>query len=134
MNVQTICQIIEKNDLDSLNYALKLENESISLRNVKISKSFTPVNKPTTRGGVYSSEKEVFKISGIIDNTSVISQLSNYMLGPNTEFKKLKIIIKNFFTIPNKKIVLFTNLINSIQKSHYVELNMIIVDTEIINE
>ena len=117
-----------------LTFTLQLDTKSIPLKNVKISRSLTPVNKPTTRGGVYFSEKEVFKISAIVEDTSVISKLSNYMLGPNTEFKKLQITTKNFFTEPKKILLIFTNLTNSVQRSQNIELHMILVDTEIQNE
>lgn len=126
-----LSKIIEKNNLGLLTFTLQLEKNSVPLKNVKISKSPTPVNEPTTRGGAYFSEKEVFKISAIVEDTSVISTLSNYMLGPNTEFKKLHIKIKNNFAESQRTLSIFTNLVNTVQRSKSVELNMILVDMEI---
>ena len=134
MNNQVISQIIKKNDMSILDFTLKLDDESFSLNNVKITKSLTPVTKPSMRGGAYFSEKEVFKISANIENTSIIPKLGNYMLGPNTEFKKLEIEIKNYFSDSAKTLSIFTNLTNSIQRSNNVELNLVIIDTEKPNE
>jgi hypothetical protein len=52
------------------------------------------------------------------------------MLGPNTEFGEIKITTQ--ITIDDKKITLsiFTNLINSVQSSSKIELNMILIKLE----
>jgi hypothetical protein len=56
--------------------------------------------------------------------------LSKTMLGPNTEFGEIKITTQ--ITIDDKKITLsiFTNLINSVQSSSKIELNMILIKLE----
>ena len=130
MNNQIISEIIKKNDEQPLDFSLKLETLSFPLKNVKIAKSLTPVTKPSMRGGSYFSEKEVFKITATVENTSIIPKLTNYMLGPNTEFKKLEIQIKNYFDDSTKDLSIFTNLTNTIQRSDSTELNLIIVDNE----
>ncbi len=50
------------------------------------------------------------------------------MLGPNTEFKNLKITSHLKKDVEPKNISIFTNLTNTMQSSSKVELNMVIVD------
>lgn len=61
-----------------------------------------------------------------VDDTTIVSFLSKTMLGPNTEFKELK--ITSSLTNNAKNISLYTNLTNTMQSSSKIELNMVIVD------
>lgn len=118
------------NKKESLKYILHLDNNKYLLFDVIIVNSPTPVNSPTTRGGVYFSDTFAYKIRGIIDDLSVIPLLSKTMLGPNTEFGEIKIttdILKDGKKIP---LHLFANLTNSVQSSSKIELNMILVKLE----
>ncbi len=107
-------------------YTLHLDAKSYKLRNVYITKSATPLTRPSMRGGVYFSDTSHYKIKATVDDTSIVPFLSKAMLGPNTEFKELKITssLKN----NAKSISLYTNLTNTMQSSSKVELNMVIVD------
>ena len=132
-NQDLLSKLLSSPNLDNLQFVLKLENENIVLKNVKLMKSFAPVKKPSIRGGVYFSEKEIFKISAILYDASLLPKFSMYMLGPNSEFKKMQIIVKNFLEDEHQIFSIFTNLTNSIQSSNSIELNMKIIETSIDN-
>ena len=72
------------NAKQSLNYVLHLGGRTYPLGDVSIVNSPTPVNSPTTRGGVYFSDTFAYKIKGVICDLSVVPLLSKTMLGPNT--------------------------------------------------
>ncbi|MFB5628235.1 MAG: hypothetical protein ACE5R5_08570, partial [Nitrosarchaeum sp.] len=122
--------LMKINEKQPLVYVLHLGGLTYSLSDVSIVNSPTPVNSPTTRGGVYFSDTFAYKIKGTVNDLSVVPLLSKTMLGPNTEFGEIKIttdIVDN-----NKKtpLSIFTNLTNSVQSSSKIELNMIIVKLE----
>ena len=108
-------------------YFLNLEGKSYSLNSVAIDYSPTPVNKPTTRGGVYFSDKFAYKMKGTIDDLSVIPLLTKKMLGPNTDFDDLKIKANLKSSEQPLNLEIFTNLTNSVQTPNSIELSMIII-------
>lgn len=113
-----------------LEYFIQIEEKAFALQNVKAYSKSAPVKKPTSRGGVYFSDVDVFKIKGTIYDPAIVEMLSKTMLGPNPEFKDLKIRAK---PIPNnyeKKMVIIANLTNSIQRSSSIELEMNIIGIE----
>jgi len=118
------------NEKDSLKFRLHLGDRSYQLTSVMIVNSPTPVNSPTTRGGVYFSDTFAYKIRGTIDDLSVVPLLSKTMLGPNTEFGEIKITTDILKDDKKKLLTLFTNLTNSVQSSSKIELNMILVKLE----
>lgn len=122
-----LSSIITQNDADR-NYTLHLDNKSYQLRDVSITKSQTPLTKPNMRGGVYFSDTFHYRIKATVDDTTIVPFLSKAMLGPNTEFKNLKITSSLQKDDNVKKIFLYTNLTNTMQSSSKVELNMVIVD------
>jgi hypothetical protein len=89
-----------------------------------------PVNEPTTRGGVYFSDKFAYKMNGIIHDLSVIPFLTKKMLGPNTEFGELKITTQITSNGVSLNLEIFTNLTNSVQTPNSIELSMIIIKLE----
>lgn len=111
-------------------FSIFINDQIFNLLHVSIENSPIPVNEPTTRGGVYFSEKFAYKIKGIIEDLSVVPLLTKKMLGPNTEFGELKIFCN--IQINNKSISvnIFTNLTNSLQTPNSIELSMIIVRLE----
>lgn len=130
INLDLLEFLININEKQHLEYVLYLDSLKYPLSDVSIVNSPIPVNSPTTRGGVYFSDTFAYKIKGMITDLSVVPLLSKTMLGPNTEFGEIKIttqIIDN-----DKKITLsiFTNLINSVQSSSKIELNMILIKLE----
>ena len=115
---------------NSSKFTLSLNDTDYDLVDVSIEHSSVPVNEPTTRGGVYFSEKYAYKMKGAIRDLSVVPLLTKKMLGPNTEFGELK--ISTLIEIDKKSISLeiFTNLTNSVQTPNSIELSMIIVKLE----
>jgi len=118
---------IMQNNADC-NYTLHLDNKSYQLRDVSITKSQTSLTRPNMRGGVYFSDTFHYRIKATVDDTAIIPFLSKAMLGPNTEFKNLMITSSLKKDDNMKKILLYTNLTNTMQSSSKVELNMVIVD------
>ncbi len=115
---------------NSSKFTLFLNDTDYDLVDVSIEHSSVPVNEPTTRGGVYFSEKYAYKMKGAIRDLSVVPLLTKKMLGPNTEFGELK--ISTSIESDNKSIPLeiFTNLTNSVQTPDSIQLSMIIVKLE----
>ena len=115
---------------NSSKFTLSLNDTDYDLVDVSIEHSSVPVNEPTTRGGVYFSEKYAYKMKGAVRDLSVVPLLTKKMLGPNTEFGELK--ISTLIEIDKKSISLeiFTNLTNSVQTPDSIELSMIIVKLE----
>ena len=118
------------NEDDSPAYLLCLNGVSYPIIGVSITNSPIPVNEPTTRGGVYFSDKFAYKMKGVIEDLSVVPQLTPKMLGPNTEFGELKITTQIEFEGKLIPIEISTNLTNSVQTSTSIELSMIIVKLE----
>ena len=112
-------------------YHLYYQDKMYSLEDVTITKSAMPVNKPTTRGGVYSISDKEYKIKGTIRDLSLISFISNIMLGPNTEFQE--ILIKTHLEIDgkNRSCALFTYLTNTMNNSSKIVFNLLIIRTKI---
>jgi len=130
VNLDLLKILMQFNEKNSPEYLLYLNDDVYPITCVSISNSSIPVNEPTTRGGVYFSDKFAYKMKGVIDDLSVIPLLTKKMLGPNTEFAELKIStqIKSDGKAINLEI--FTNLTNSIQTPNSIELSMIIVKLE----
>jgi len=122
--------LMDFNENSSPEYKLFINDVSYPITNVSITNSHIPVNEPTTRGGVYFSDKFAFKMKGVVNDLSVIPLLTKKMLGPNTEFGELK--ITTLLESSEKYIFLeiFTNLTNSVQTPNSIELSMIIVKLE----
>jgi len=111
-----------------LKCTLHLNNRKYEIDNVTVSHLPTPVNSPTTRGGVYFSDKFEYKVKGVVHDLSIIPFLSKTMLGPNTDFGEIRIDTQLEIDGAQQDISLFTNLTNSVQTSSKIELNMILVD------
>ncbi|MFB5610323.1 MAG: hypothetical protein ACE5R3_06765 [Nitrosopumilaceae archaeon] len=122
-----LLQIQEKQRLE---FSMHIENNSFTLNEASISKSSTPVTSPTLRGGVYFSDTYVYKIKGIVRDSTIIPLLSKTMLGPNAEFSD--ILVKTSAVIDGIKvnISLHTYLTSSMQSSSKVELTLIIAGAE----
>ena len=108
-------KLMDYNEKNSPEFTIFVNDLNFTLLGVSIENSSIPVNEPTTRGGVYFSEKFAYKMKGSVEDLSVVSLLTKKMLGPNTEFGELKITtkIKSGEKIMNLNI--FTNLTNSVQ-------------------
>jgi len=130
VNLDLLKILMEFNEKNSPQYQLYLNDDIFPITCVSITNSPIPVNEPTTRGGVYFSEKFAYKMKGVIEGLSVVPLLTKKMLGPNTEFAELKISTQIESNGKSMNLEIFTNLTNSIQTSDSIELSMIIVKLE----
>ena len=130
VNLDLLKILMDYNEKNSPQYKLYLNDDIFPITCVSITNSPIPVNKPTTRGGVYFSEKFAYKMKGVINDLSVVPLLTKKMLGPNTEFVELKISTKIESDGKSMNLEIFTNLTNSIQTPDSIELSMIIVKLE----
>ena len=89
VNSELLALLMDSNGKGSQKYSLWLNGDSYSLTSVSVTHSPTPVNEPTTRGGVYFSDKFAYKMKGTLEDLSVVPMLTKNMLGPNTEFGDL---------------------------------------------
>ena len=122
--------LIDFTESGSLEFVLHLKDNSYPLTHVQVTHSSIPVNEPTTRGGVYFSDKFAYKMKGTINDLSVVPLLTKKMLGPNTEFGELKITAVINLENGPKNLEIHTNLTNSVQTPDSIELSMIIVKLE----
>jgi len=130
VNLDLLKILMQFNEKNSPEYLLYLNDDVYPITCVSISNSSIPVNEPTTRGGVYFSDKFAYKMKGVIEDLSVIPLLTKKMLGPNTEFAELKISTQIKSDEKPINLEIFTNLTNSIQTPNSIELSMIIVKLE----
>ena len=130
LNLDLLEILMKFNEKNSPEYLLYLNDDTFPITCVSITNSPTPVNEPTTRGGVYFSDKFVYKLKGVIKDLSVVPLLTKKMLGPNTEFDELKILTQIESDGKPMNLEIFTNLTNSIQTPNSIELSMIIVKLE----
>jgi len=119
--------LMKANYTNSCKYTLHLNKKDYPLDDVSIINSPTPVNSPTTRGGVYFSDKFAYKLKGTIHDLSVVPFLTKTMLGPNTEFGEITITAQVDDNIKKRNLSIYANLTNSIQGPSKIELNMIII-------
>ena len=131
LDEKILLEITESQKFHKLDYILHLGNVTYPLNSVAISKSSTPVNRPTNRGGVYFSDTFAFKIKAVVDDLSIAELLSKSMLGPNPEFQEIEITTNVPIKDSIKKVTFFVNLTNSMQSSSRIELNMTIIRLKI---
>lgn len=125
--LETLMEFTEKN---SQKFTLFLNNLTYPISSTSIINSPIPVNEPTTRGGVYFSDKFAFKMKCVVDDLSIVPLLTKKMLGPNTEFGELKIATQIESDGNPLTVEISTNLTNSVQTPTSIELSMIIVKIE----
>ncbi len=118
------------NEKNSPKFTLYVNEKIYPISSTLITNSPIPVNEPTTRGGVYFSDKFAYKMKCVVDDLSVIPLLTKKMLGPNTEFAELKITTQIEDAGKTLPIEIFTNLTNSVQTPTSIELSLIIVKLE----
>ncbi len=123
INDEVMSKIIQTSNLE---YTLYIDEKIFDLENVSIAKSKIPVRAPTTRGGVYFTNTTAYKIKARTDNMSILSLLSTIMLGPNTEFKPVKVKTSLMFDKENKDVVFVSHVTNTVNTKTGVELNLIV--------
>ena len=129
-NKDLLDHLIEFNKKNSPEFLLCLNDVTFVLTDTQITNSPIPVNEPTTRGGVYFSDKFAYKMNGLIKDLSIVPLLTSKMLGPNTEFGELRITTRIESDGKTVNLEIFTNLTNSVQTPDSIELSMIIVKLE----
>ena len=129
-NKDLLDHLIEFNKKNSSQFLLYLNDVTFVITDTQITNSPIPVNEPTTRGGVYFSDKFAYKMNGLIKDLSVVPLLTSKMLGPNTEFGELRITTQIESDGKFVDLEIFTNLTNSVQTPDSIELSMIIVKLE----
>jgi hypothetical protein len=127
VDLELLDDLVKANQTDSCNFTLHLNEKEYSLDDVSIINSPVPVNSPTTRGGVYFSDKFAYKLKGSIHDLSVVPFLTKTMLGPNTEFGEIKITTHLENNSQKRKLSIYSNLTNSVQYPLKIDLNMIII-------
>ena len=129
-NVDLLENLMDFTEKNSQKFTLFLNNQTYPISSTSITNSPIPVNEPTTRGGVYFSDKFAFKMKCVVDDLSIVPLLTKKMLGPNTEFGELKITTQIDSDGKPITVEIFTNLTNSVQTPTSIELSMIIVKIE----
>lgn len=132
VNSELLQKLMDFTTKNSPEFTIFVNDLKFTLLGVSIENSSIPVNEPTTRGGVYFSEKFAYKMKGSVEDLSVVSLLTKKMLGPNTEFGELKITTEIKLDKKIMPIDIFTNLTNSVQTPNSIELSMIIVKLELV--
>lgn len=123
-----LLEILMKSEkIQSAEFHLLINNKDYLLEKVSITNSPTTVNSPTTRGGVYFSDKFAYKLKGTVSDLSIVPLLTKTMLGPSTEFGEIKITTSINQNNKINDILIYANLTNSVQSSSKIELNMIII-------
>lgn len=113
---------------DSLpQFTMVLGGRSCKVDKVHLSHSDVPVTRPTTRGGVYFTDKTAFKIRAHVSDDSISKMLSKTMLGPNSDFEEIQFLA----SVGSSTLRIFANLTNYVQKSTGLELNLVVVGTEL---
>ena len=126
-NKDLLEKLMQFNEKSSPKFTLYVNDETYPIASTSITNSPIPVNEPTTRGGVYFSDKFAYKMKCVVEDLSVVPLLTKKMLGPNTEFGELKITTNIESEGKSIPLEIFTNLTNSIQTPDSIELGMIIV-------
>jgi predicted heme/steroid binding protein len=123
-------KLMDFNEKNSPKFALYVNDEIYDISHASITNSPIPVNEPTTRGGVYFSDKFAYKMKWVVNDLSVVPLLTKKMLGPNTEFGELKITTDIEIDGKLTPIEISANLTNSVQTPNSIELSLIIVKLE----
>ena len=115
----------------SLDFVMRVGKAEYHVESFSIENSQTSVTKPTLRGGVYLSNPNEFKIKATFLGTSLAPVLSGTMLGPSTDFEKIKFIAGINLGGATRRLEIIANLINYVQRGGGLELNLIVVGAEL---
>jgi hypothetical protein len=124
--------ILEKlAESSSTQYSMHIDDIQYQIQIVSFMKSKIPVRKPTTRGGVYFTDVEAYKIRAKIPYNIIRDEIHKLMLGPNTDFKP--ILVKTSLNVEGKNnlVILTTHLTNTANTKEMVELNLIVDKVEL---
>lgn len=110
---------------------MKIGQNSYGVDSLELNYSEIPLTKPSTRGGVYFSDKMAFKAKVRVSDLGITKVLSKTMLGPNQEFEKIHLLMDLESGEGKKALTIFGNLINYVQKKSVLELNLVVIGTEL---
>jgi hypothetical protein len=116
---------------NKLSFTMLINELTYTVESFSMINSQIPVTKPTMRGGVYFSKLKEFKINAKFSNTDLSAVLSKTMLGPNSDFKVIKFLTTVELNGEKKQLALLANLTNYVQRKSGLELNLIVVGTEL---
>lgn len=119
-------KILDKISQARLRYTLHVDDKVFDLEDVSLAKSKIPVREPTTRGGVYFTDTTAYKMKAKTSDVSIISLLPKLMLGPNTEFRSIKVKTNLELDGVRRGITLTTHVANTMNTKTTVELNLIV--------
>ena len=108
-----------------ISYIIGIEEKSYPVSKISIIKSKIPVREPTTRGGVYFTDIEAYKIKATTD-LSIKNEIPKLMLGPNTDFKPFSIKTEANVDGKMRQVVLTVHLTNAVNTKENFELNLIV--------
>ena len=122
-NEEVMVKLLEA---QNLSYVIDMEEKSYPIQSITIAKSKIPVREPTTRGGVYFTDVEAYKIKAQTLDTTIKNEIPKLMLGPNTDFKP--ILLRTSLKIKDRDhlVTLTTHLTNTVYTKDLVELNLIV--------
>ena len=130
-------QMLENEDLlnkvlqaQNLSYVINIDEKSYHVQKISILKSKIPVREPTTRGGVYFTDVEAYKVKATTD-LSIKDEIPKLMLGPNTDFKPVQIKTSMKVDGVEHLIILTTHLTNAVNTKDTVELNLIVDELDL---
>ena len=126
---QILSLLVEQQN--ELCFTMLINERTYAVESFSVMNSQTPVTKPTMRGGVYFSNLKEFKIKAKISDAALSAVLSKTMLGPNTDFEKIKFLTNMEFNGAKKQLTLLANLANYVQRGNGLELNLIVVGAEL---
>ncbi|MEW6043784.1 MAG: hypothetical protein AB1608_05930 [Thermoproteota archaeon] len=110
-------------------YVMRINDTEYTPQEIHLSYVETPVSRPTTRGGVYFSDKMGFKIKAKLSDMDLGKSLSKLMLGPSTDFEHIQFLTR-LDDKSTKELTIFANLVNYVQKKDGLELNLMVIGTE----
>ncbi len=105
-----------------LSFTILVDFKSYPVEEISIIKSKIPVREPTTRGGVYFTDVEAYKIKAVTSDLGIKSEIPKLMLGPNTDFKP--VLLKT--TLGNNPVSITSHLTNAVNTKNKVELNLVV--------
>lgn len=126
---KTMSMLVEQQG--SLDFTMSVGGTAYHVESFSVEHSQTPVTKPTMRGGVYFSNLKEFKIRARFLGTALLPSLSKTMLGPNTDFENIRFLTRMEFGGAKKQLAVIANLTNYVQRGDSLELNLIVVGTEL---
>ena len=122
-NEEILTKISEEKNLS---YVLDIDEKIFQVQRFSIEKSKIPVRKPTTRGGVYFTDTTAYKVKATTNDLSITKEIPRLMLGPNADFKPIRIKTRLKIDGMDNLVTLTTHLTNTVNMKETVELNLIV--------